>query len=618
MDPEKIKDVAISHDESHHIIVSSHAFGSLRKDLIHNLGIDRMKGFLIRYGWVLGVRDAEKIRRDERRTLQEKVLLGPMLHTNTGHVRARSDYIHIEHRDGDIHFQMEGTLKHSYEAEEYVRLIGKARQQVCYTLIGYASGYTSLLIGKTIIFKEVSCEATGDDFCRWVGKTAESWGAEADGFLNYFKETPIVRELEKTYDQLYIERNHLQKVANVQKQLTTEIMNGANLQRITKVIENTLQIPLIIEDNYFRTLATSIKDPTYSNVKEEFATFFNERTSLHNRHRTFRHMRMIDLKTHRRIMAPIYLQENVYGYCSFIYGANEDIDAMHKSLLERVSSACSIYLLNKRVEVETLERMKGAFLDDLIENKYENEREIYVRSNYFQLNLDEPYVFILIRNRFTLQTMQEEIAYQQKIMQKISDYIGELELNNLVSHRTNNMCILLQVATIKDKKLLQILKKMMTLLQEDFPIVQFRAGVSERGTSLIDAKSLYKQAKTAVRLATSSSEVISYDRVRLIGSLVHENKREDIIQNAKRLLNPIYTKKTKRSDETLRTLYYYLKNGRNLEATAVDASLSISGVRYRVRKIEKLLGKKLRHSAQNHEIFLTLQALRIIGELDWF
>ncbi|MGE7587660.1 XylR N-terminal domain-containing protein [Peribacillus sp. NPDC101480] len=42
------------------ILTSSSIFGTLRKDLIENIGFERMKSFLIRYGWNIGVNDAKK------------------------------------------------------------------------------------------------------------------------------------------------------------------------------------------------------------------------------------------------------------------------------------------------------------------------------------------------------------------------------------------------------------------------------------------------------------------------------------------------------------------------------------------------------------------------------
>lgn len=43
------------------ILISSSVFGILREDLAENLSEERMKGFLIRYGWNLGKKDAKNV-----------------------------------------------------------------------------------------------------------------------------------------------------------------------------------------------------------------------------------------------------------------------------------------------------------------------------------------------------------------------------------------------------------------------------------------------------------------------------------------------------------------------------------------------------------------------------
>jgi hypothetical protein len=47
--------------ESRSIIVAADALGLLRRDLIRDMGFERMKGFLFRYGWNLGRQDAKEL-----------------------------------------------------------------------------------------------------------------------------------------------------------------------------------------------------------------------------------------------------------------------------------------------------------------------------------------------------------------------------------------------------------------------------------------------------------------------------------------------------------------------------------------------------------------------------
>ena len=56
-------------------------------------------------------------------------------------------------------------------------------------------------------------------------------------------------------------------------------------------------------------------------------------------------------------------------------------------------------------------------------------------------------------------------------------------------------------------------------------------------------------------------------------------------------------------------------NGGKLEQTMSDLSLSMSGLRHRVTRIEGMLGKDLRDPNEAHQLLLIIKSLIAIGEL---
>src|SRR5690625_2841837 len=107
-----------------HILISSAAFAELRKDLINNIGLERMKGFLLRYGWELGQKDAQKVKNERHLTIHDKVLLGPLFHTKKGHTFVDDVRVEIDELNGNKFKEMSGTWHYSYEADENVKLFG--------------------------------------------------------------------------------------------------------------------------------------------------------------------------------------------------------------------------------------------------------------------------------------------------------------------------------------------------------------------------------------------------------------------------------------------------------------------------------------------------------------
>src|SRR3954469_17016641 len=66
--------------------IFSTAFGILRNQLAQNIGIERIKGFLIRFGWEMGVNDAKQALKTDI-SLETLIEQGPIAHMNHGHIR---------------------------------------------------------------------------------------------------------------------------------------------------------------------------------------------------------------------------------------------------------------------------------------------------------------------------------------------------------------------------------------------------------------------------------------------------------------------------------------------------------------------------------------------------
>ena len=152
---------------------------------------------------------------------------------------------------------MESTWEHSYEANEHINQIGNSSCPVCYTLSGYASGFVTGVTGEKIIFKEVNCRAAGDRECKAIGKSQYLWGDEIVEELNYLDETPIVKELEVTFEQLLQEREILTTVNNIQKKLTEKIIKGNNLDAIIQEVYALTKIPIVVHTIHGQTIANA-------------------------------------------------------------------------------------------------------------------------------------------------------------------------------------------------------------------------------------------------------------------------------------------------------------------------------------------------------------------------
>jgi two-component system response regulator HydG len=173
------------------LLVHAEAQASLRKELISTLGIDRARGLLLRMGYASGMRDAKLVNPASADDI-EAFMTGPRLHALEGIVQVTPIRLELDRARG--HFAGEFLWENSWEGTWHKRDFGIHTEPVCWTQIGYACGYTSAFMGRSILYKEVQCIGAGDKSCRIVGKPVEEWD-DAREHMRFFEAENIADQL---------------------------------------------------------------------------------------------------------------------------------------------------------------------------------------------------------------------------------------------------------------------------------------------------------------------------------------------------------------------------------------------------------------------------------------
>jgi len=181
------------------VILSAAAMGLLRKELIDTLGLETARRVAIRFGFADGYHDAVNLR--ERSTWTDPVEglgAGAMLQTLEGIVRV--EVRSLDHDAATGRFEEDVFWHDSYVAEQHVHHYGKAPSPVCWSLVGYASGFASACLRKEIYFRETSCVGQGAAHCTAVGRDAESWGADLDNIRADFQAASVGHQVDRLHE----------------------------------------------------------------------------------------------------------------------------------------------------------------------------------------------------------------------------------------------------------------------------------------------------------------------------------------------------------------------------------------------------------------------------------
>ena len=157
------------------VMLDTDTMGALRDVLLEGFGEDIGRAIFTRFGYKSGHDDVMKLKKlYDWDNETEWITSGPMMHMLEGIVLAGCDKIEFD-RDKN-YFDMCGPWRNSYEAGVHLKLFGKSKEPVCWTLVGYCSGYATGFFGKELIGVEEKCVGKGDDVCYYHIKTMEQWG----------------------------------------------------------------------------------------------------------------------------------------------------------------------------------------------------------------------------------------------------------------------------------------------------------------------------------------------------------------------------------------------------------------------------------------------------------
>mgnify|MGYP003626943117 CR=1 FL=1 len=193
--------------EERMVLLRSSELQALRKEMIESLGIDRAKGLLIRMGYIAGQRDADTARRlRPDAPMFETFSVGPQSHMMTGQVKVVPVSMDVDEISKTFHGVFE--WQHSFEAEIFLAEYGVSYEPVCWSQIGYASGFTTRFTGRQILFRELGCMGCGEKVCRIEGRPVEEWD-DAEELLRYYRPDRIADQLFTLQSQVTALRENL-------------------------------------------------------------------------------------------------------------------------------------------------------------------------------------------------------------------------------------------------------------------------------------------------------------------------------------------------------------------------------------------------------------------------
>ncbi|MFT4413688.1 XylR N-terminal domain-containing protein [Fredinandcohnia humi] len=562
------------------VLMSVEALGILRRDLIDTLGIERAKGFLMRYGWACGYRDGESIEKMfEWDSIEELMLSGPALHTLEGVVTVEADRLELS--DDKLYFS--GSWVNSYEADEHIHHYGHHDEAVCWSLIGYASGFLTKTFGRKVLVSEKYCRGKKDEKCYFVAKTIEDCDEKALDDLRYYNAESLQSELDRVHQEVQELNRNIIESEKIQKELTELLLEDKDIQQTTTFISSVLQRSVVIDH------LNKIHSATFTSDFDELAYqkwITLGKTTNGLQFETF------DIKGDKRILGRLVLM------------GEQPTNTKEKMIIERVLMVCTIQMFHQWKLIQSRWRKKEDFFDDILNGVYDEET-FERQAHIFEYNANEPnrILAIKITPKGQLQEVLQFLSmeyYYLDVFQK-NEYI----LIILPDKETDNI----------EQYLLDMLKN----VQRKFLRVKAYIGSGRVTKSVGSLSKSFQDAASIcdfIQLAyPSDSRSATYEELEPITLFLKGTDQEELFMFCTETIGKLVAYDEANQSNLVVSLKSYLDYNGNLQQTAKDLHLSVAGLRYRIEKIESLCDIDLKTGSGRFKcqlairIYLTLQIL---------
>ncbi len=172
--------------DSRLVIFDANAMGLLRQKIFDMIGFEKARELFLQFGYQHGYSDFMQMKLNYTFDSEMDLLTsGPCIHTWEGLVHAAPTDLRFNRETGEFFFT--GVWTNSYEAEQFLSYNHAGSEPVCWSLMGYASGWSSAFFGKKLIAIEPVCKGKGDDHCEWKIQPVEAWGSEAAPYIEALK-----------------------------------------------------------------------------------------------------------------------------------------------------------------------------------------------------------------------------------------------------------------------------------------------------------------------------------------------------------------------------------------------------------------------------------------------
>jgi purine catabolism regulator len=450
---------------------------------------------------------------------------------------------------------------------------------------------------------------------------------------------PFVDVMEPLLERIInAEHWRLKRSLDIHSRFTELVLDGKGVNEITRTLADLLNAAVSVEDASFHLLAHAGGSANDPHRKETIARHGTPQRIVYDP-QVARFLREVEHHRHpmvmpafphlglnrERILAPVLAANQVLGYISVIDSEphNEELAFM---AVEQAALVVALALTKEREVAEVESRVRGEYLDDLIQGTYGDEAAAQRRARHLGFPLQGTHILMAVdiddfRGFHRARQIGEDAiqAVKREFFRRVSGVVRGSHPRALLGAHSDSVYALLPLGMGADHPDAQRRAHQLGQQVQD-AIVAWKPGftVSIGLSAPIEAPEGVAGAHREVTAVMETlgrfkrwSQVISVPQLGVTGLLAGVN-HERLQEFAHRHLGPLIEHDRARGGELVETLKAYLEAGEQ-QAAARRLGIHPNTLRYRLDRVREVGGVELEDPETRLNLAVALRVQGLLG-----
>jgi purine catabolism regulator len=401
----------------------------------------------------------------------------------------------------------------------------------------------------------------------------------------------------------------LRKSKESHERLLKLVLAGGGLRDIVTELSALIERPVMITDRSWHCMAASPSDPSHEHGRTLASLTPEELQQAWQTGQIVDHAVLPNSRSaHGLYMVPVTVNDKVYAYL-VVSQNHEPLSGLNLTIIENACTICALEIMRFKASLEVERRFRSNFIQDLVSGNFASHQVMIRQAESFGWDLSRPHVLLNIdfdgfETYYVEQSHYDDIAIRavKDRFVQIVESIPTIGNRKLVgADRSDSMIVLLSYdrgveSTYARENALHTAECIRNEVAQRLAPLTVSIGISRVARTLRDIPGAYTQATQAIALGRrvfGPNTCTHFDDLGVFRVICDNPVTDEQRMFHEEWILPILEYDRQRGTDLIHTLKTYFQCNMNVLESAKRLFIHENTLRYRLSKIEQIIGKKL-------------------------